>query len=124
MPLSPTPYTQTGPWTSGGAPGVDAGFLNNLENFLRRPSGGTEGARWFLAAASYTTGAVGSVWIRTTSMGTTPVSASIDTSPTPPQNNSGTPSAANLNAYGLQIFEFATGTHVNSVCGGIYVVQY
>lgn len=124
MPLSTTPYTTTGPWTSGGAPGIDAGFLNNLENFLRRSTGQTEGATWFLAAASYTTGAVGQVYIRTTSMGTTPVSASIDTSRTAPQNNSGTPSTANLTAYGFQVYEFSTGTHVNSVCGGVYVVQY
>lgn len=27
-------YTQFGPWTSGGAPGIDAPFLNPLETFL------------------------------------------------------------------------------------------
>src|SRR5690349_11767080 len=115
MPLSPTPYTPTGPWTSGGVPGIDAGFLNTLENFLRRSTGQTEGARWFLAAASYTTGAVGNVYIRTTSMGTTPVSASIDTTDAAPGGNSGTPSTAHLSAYGFQIFEFSTGTNVNSL---------
>lgn len=124
MPLSPTPYVKTGPFTNGAAPGIDANFLNSLEKFLRRSSGDTEGAKWFLAAASYTTGAVGQVYIRTTSMGTTPVSASIDTSTLVPGNNSGTPATANLSAYGFQVFEFSTGTHVNSVCGGTYVVQY
>lgn len=124
MPLSPTPYTLTGPFSPGGPPGINATFLNNLEKFLRRSSGDTEGARWFLAAASYTTGAVGNVYIRTTSMGTTPVSVSIDTTDAAPGGNSGTPSTAHLSAYGFQIFEFSTGTNVNSLCGGVYVVQY
>ena len=29
-----TAYTKTGPFTSGAAPGIDAGFLNNVENAL------------------------------------------------------------------------------------------
>ena|SRR5689334_8054142 len=124
MALSPTPYPPTGPFTSGGAPGIDAGFLNNLEKFFRRSSGDTEGARWFLAAGAHTNNIVGSVYLRTTSMGTAPVSLSVDTSDAAPANSSGTPSTSHLSAYGFQVYEFSTATTNNALCGGVYVVLY
>lgn len=30
------PYAPTGPWTNGGAPGISASFLGNLENWIKQ----------------------------------------------------------------------------------------
>ena len=34
-------YTPTGPWTNNAAPGIQASFLNNLENWIQQTEGDT-----------------------------------------------------------------------------------
>ena len=117
-------YVRTGPFTNGSAPGISASFLNNLENALEQPTGGTETGSYFLAGWSSANGDVISLWMPTLSRTSTPVSVSVDTSIQALANMTG-PTTANLNANGFQVYGTANnGAQVNCGVGGNWTVRY
>jgi hypothetical protein len=118
-------YTITGPFTNGGAPGISASFLNNVENALRIPSGGTLSGQYALAGPAYANGAVVATYVDAPSGGTTPVSVTVDTSLLAPSGGmSGSMSTNFLSAYGFQIYTLNTTTNVNNRCAGAWTIQY
>lgn len=116
-------YIKTGPFVNGGAPGISATFLNNVENVFVQPSGGTETGHYFLAGPAYTTGAFISDYVNSLSRGATPLSASTDLADAG-LNNLGATSIGHLTSGGFQIFAQSVGANINCFCGGNYTIQY
>ena len=67
-------YVRTGPFVNGGAPGIAAAFLNNLEAVLERNSGDTEQGHYFLSGWSNASGDLIQVYIVALSRTSVPIS--------------------------------------------------
>lgn len=117
-------YTKTGPFVNNSAPGISSTFLNNLENVLAQPSGGTESGSYFLQGNGTVVGAVVSSWITTLSRVSTPVSVSIDTTRVAPTTGANTPAAPILYPGGFQVMFTLNSSSNTARCGGNYTVQF
>jgi hypothetical protein len=140
-------YTPTGPFDNGGAPGINAGFLNNVENCLvnaisdpaitndgagnlifstgnlKRAAGHTETGGYFIAFASTAASQVGSYYYASQSRGVTPLSVTVDSSQYPPTNCTA-PGALQLTANGVQVFTNSSAAGTNNRVGGGVTIQY
>ena len=117
-------YSKTGPFSNGGAPGISAAFLNNIENVFVQPSGGTELGKYWLEGNAYVVGAYVTCFIPSLSRGATPVSVSIDTAD---QSVVGmnAPGTYNLTSSGFHISANANGgAQTNMYCGGNTTIHY
>ena len=117
-------YVRTGPFVNGGAPGIAAAFLNNLEAVLERNSGDTEQGHYFLSGWSNASGDLLQVYIVALSRTSVPISVSIDQSDKAPTNVA-TPSTGQLTSGGFQIYTTSTSAQVTNLqVGGLYTIQW
>lgn len=116
-------YIPTGPFTTGGAPGIQAAFLNAVEAVFKQPSGGTETGKYRLTGWSQASGQFISLYMPTLSRGATVVSVTIDTADDAPSSMLA-PSATNSSSSGFQIVSQSTVGIGNVHCGGNWTTQY
>ena len=125
-------YSNSGPFVNNTVPpAINATFLNNVENFLdsvsnvhQQPSGGTESGKYRLTFNASAANYFGSVYLRTHSQTSTPVSVTVNSADDAPTNMSSGPTAINLSSSGVQIIGQSSGGFGNIHCGGNWTVTW
>ena len=97
--------------------------IDQIINVLQQPSGGQEKRKYHLAGNSYANLGWVSLYVRSLSSNSTPVSVSIDTADTAP-TNIGTPAALQQTASGFQVHGQTSAAQVSCNAGGNYTLQY
>jgi len=116
-------YNKYGPFTDSAAPGIDAVFLNNVENVFVQPSGGTESGHYTCVGSGYVDHCIVSTHITSLSRTTTLVSVTIDTSDFG-AFGCGSPTTNRLTSGGVEIYVYSSGAQTSCGCGGVYTLQY
>lgn len=116
-------YIRTGPFTNGAAPGIQASFLNNIENVLEQPSGGSEVGDYFISYGAYAINAIGGGWNATISRTSVPVSITTDETLNA-HTNCNAISSNNLNANGVHVYTGATAINTSCNVAGALTFNY
>lgn len=90
---------------------------------IGQPSGGTEAGKYYLGGWAGAGSDTISMYIRSSSQGSVPVSVSIDTADQAP-SNMGSPSTGNLTKFGFQIFSTSSGAATNCHAAGNSTISY
>ena len=111
-------YVRSGPFVNGTAPGISATFLNNLENVLEQPSGGSELGK-YVCAGNWAGSGSGffSTYIPSLSRTAVPVSVTIDTADQSPSGGAIAPSTDRLSSSGFHIYSSMTNGNNGSMAG-------
>lgn len=119
-------YTKYGPFTNGGAPGLQDTFFNVLENYLHQVPTATETGKYALAGPVYANGALLSIYRSTISQGAVIASLSVDTLDLAPTGGvSGSPTSNFLSASGFQLYSLSTtGPNVNARMAGNWTATF
>lgn len=115
-------YVKTGPFVNGGAPGISAQFLNNVENVFSQPAGGTEVGSYYLTGNGNQNASIG-YWVGSLSRGSTPVSVTLDASLQGAFNCNGA-QTDHLTSNGFHVYTQLTATVNAANVGGNWTIQY
>lgn len=91
--------------------------MNNVENVLEQPSGGSEIGKYHVAFGGYAVNAIGSEWMNTISRTAVPVSITTDEADFA-HTNCNAISSNTLSQSGVQLYTGATTTNTSCNVGG------